>query len=183
VNELRIFESRLKGLWVVDLVINADSRGSFREAFQAVKLEALGVPHLGPAQWNISENFRRGIIRGIHAEPWDKYIHCIAGKVFAAIVDLRPRSPTFSQHETFELDQSKALFVSQGLGNAYQTLEDNTTYGYLVNAHWVPGIKYPAVHYADPDLNIQWPLQPGSDDVSEKDLKNPRLREVFPSKF
>lgn len=179
--ELHINETSIPGLFEIHLVIHADSRGSFREAFQAEKLEALGLPNLGPVQWNISENHRQGIIRGIHAEPWDKYIHCIAGQAFAAIVDLRPDSPTFKRHLTFELDQTKALFVARGLGNAYQTLADHTIYGYLVNAHFRAGMNYPAVHYNDPDLGIQWPLTPGPDDLSEKDKHNPTLKQAFPS--
>ena len=172
-NELRVTETELKGLYMIDLVLNGDSRGSFREAYQAEKLEALGLPKLGPVQWNISENHRRGTLRGIHAEPWDKYIHIIHGRAFVAFVDVRKDSPTFGQHKTFELDQTKAMYISQGFGNSYQTLEDDTIYGYLVNAHWKPGISYPSVHYADPELNIAWPLPVGEDDVSEKDKKNP----------
>ncbi len=178
----RVTETDLKGLFVIDLVVNADSRGSFREAYQAAKVEALGLPKLGPIQWNISENLRPGIVRGIHAEPWDKYIHVVAGEVFAAIVDLRPESSTFGQHRTFTLNQSSALFVSRGFGNAYQVLKAPCAYGYLVNAHWQPGTTYPAINYADPDLNIAWPLPIRPDDVSDKDKKSPTLKEAFPSR-
>lgn len=181
--ELRVTESDLKGLYLIDLVIHPDSRGSFREAYQAEKLEALGLPHLGPVQWNISENLRPGILRGIHAEPWDKYIHVVMGEVFAAIVDLRTDSSTFGKVRTFTLNQTNALFVSRGFGNAYQVLTAPCAYGYLVNAHWKPGTVYSSVHYADPDLQIKWPLPIDSDDVSEKDQHNPTLRQTFPGKF
>ncbi len=182
-SELKVVETRLHGLFTVDLVVHEDTRGSFREAYQAEKLEALGLPKLGPVQMNISENIRPGIIRGIHAEPWDKYIHVMSGRAFAAIVDMRPASSTFGQHLTFELDSTKALFVSKGFGNAYQVLESDTIYGYLVNAHWSSGQPYQSIRFNDPDIAIAWPLTPGIDDVSEKDRKNPLLREVFPEKF
>lgn len=182
-SELRVSKTEFNGLYLINLLVNTDSRGSFREAYQAQKMEALGLPPLGPVQWNISDNVRPGIIRGMHAEPWDKYIHCIAGEAFAAIVDVRPDSATFGQHRTFTLNQSNALFVSKGFGNAYQVLKALCSYGYLVNAYWQAGTVYPAVNYADPDLNIQWPLPIGPDDVSDKDKKNPMLREVFPGKF
>lgn len=181
--ELRVEATSLKGLYQIHLQIFPDSRGSFREAFQAEKMESLGLPTLGAVQWNISDNVRPGIIRGIHAEPWDKYIHVPAGAVFAAIADLRPDSTSFGQHLTFRLDHTNALFISAGLGNAFQALAPNTVYCYLVNAHWKAGMNYPAIHYADPDLNIQWPLSPGPDDVSEKDRGNQTLRETFPAKF
>jgi dTDP-4-dehydrorhamnose 3,5-epimerase len=182
-SELRIETTTLKGLYLVHLQIFPDSRGSFRESFQTEKMEALGLPKLAPVQWNISENVRPGIIRGLHAEPWDKYVHVPAGAVFAAVADVRPDSATFGQHQTFRLDQTNALFISAGFGNAYQALAPNTVYCYLVNAHWKAGTSYPSIHYADPDLNIKWPLPPAQDDVSEKDQKNPTLREAFPEKF
>ncbi len=182
-SELAVTQTDIAGLYEVTLLAFPDSRGSFREAYQAEKLESLGLPKLGPVQWNISNNNRAGIIRGIHAEPWDKYIHVISGRALAVIVDLRPESKTFGQHKSFELDTTKALFVSRGLGNAYQTLEPHTIYGYLVNAHWSPGTKYPSIRYNDPDLQIAWPIAPSADDVSEKDQVNPTMRDVFPDRF
>lgn len=182
-SELSVTETNLRGLYIITLAVQGDSRGSFREAYQAEKLEALGLPSLKPVQWNISANLRPGIIRGIHAEPWDKYIHVTAGSAFAAVTDLRPDSPTFGRYASFTLNQTNALFISRGFGNAFQTLEPNTVYCYLVNAHWSPGQPYPSVRFNDPDIGIAWPLTPGSDDVSEKDRKNPSLCEAFPEKF
>lgn len=182
-SELRVTETSLQGLYTIDLAVQDDSRGSFREAYQAAKLEALGLPSLQPVQWNISENLRPGIIRGIHAEPWDKYIHVPAGSVFAAVTDLRPDSPTFGQYASFTLNRSNALYISRGFGNAFQVLEPNTVYCYLVNAHWLADQKYPSIRYNDPDVGIAWPLTPGPDDVSAKDKSNPVLREAFPTKF
>lgn len=181
--ELSVTATSFHGLYTINLAVQEDSRGSFREAYQAAKLEALGLPSLQPVQWNISENLRPGIIRGIHAEPWDKYIHVPVGSVFAAVTDLRPDSPTFGQYASFTLNRMNALYISRGFGNAFQVLEPNTVYCYLVNAHWSADQKYPSIRYDDPDLKITWPLEPGPDDVSEKDLKNPTLREVFPAKF
>jgi dTDP-4-dehydrorhamnose 3,5-epimerase/reductase len=182
-SELSVKETDLRGLYIITQAVQSDSRGSFREAYQAEKLEALGVPSLKPVQWNISENLRPGIIRGIHAEPWDKYIHVPVGSAFAAVTDLRPDSPTFGRYASFTLDQTNALYISRGFGNAFQALEPNTIYCYLVNAHWSAEVKYPSIRFDDPDIDIAWPLVPGSDDVSKKDRQNPTLREVFPEKF
>lgn len=178
--ELQVRETAIDGLFEIDLVVNVDDRGSFREVFQAEKLEKLGLPALGPVQWNISENHERGTLRGIHAEPWDKYVHMIAGEAFAAIVDVRPESPTFAQVCTFTLTQHNALFLSRGLGNSYQVTSDGGTYGYLVNQHWSEDAKYTLVSYSDPDLGIPWPLDPGPSGVSDKDKGHPRLAELFP---
>lgn len=179
--ELAVREAEIHGLYEIDLVVARDDRGSFREVFQAEKLEALGLPSLGPVQWNISENNRRGTLRGIHAEPWDKYVHMISGEAFAAIVDVRPESSTFGRVCTFTLGQGNALFLSRGLGNSYQVTTEGGVYGYLVNQHWSEDAKYTLVSFSDPDLAIEWPLEPT--DVSDKDLGHPPLRELFPGAF
>lgn len=179
-SELRVTETRLGGLFAIDLVVNVDERGSFREVFQQEKLEKLGLPALGPVQWNISENNERGTLRGIHAEPWDKYVHMIAGEAFAAIVDVRPESDTFGEVCTFVLTAHNALFISRGLGNSYQVTSDGGVYGYLVNEHWSPAAEYTLVSYCDPDLGIDWPLEPTN--VSDKDATHPRLAELFPDR-
>jgi dTDP-4-dehydrorhamnose 3,5-epimerase len=177
--ELKVTPTDVAGLFVVDLDLRTDSRGSFREAFQNQKLAALGLPTLGPVQWNISENERRGILRGIHAEPWDKYIHVIVGQVFAAIVDLRRESTTFKQVRTFVLDRTRALYLARGLGNSYQVTSEGAVYGYLVSAHWQPGTTYPGIAWNDPELGIQWPVAVGPDDLSAKDRALPSLRQAL----
>ncbi len=172
-SELKVRACAIAGLYEVSLVVNRDDRGSFREVFQAEKLTGLGLPDLGPVQWNISENNARGTLRGIHAEPWDKYVHMIAGEAFAAIVDLRSDSTTYKQYETFTLNEANALFVSRGLGNSYQVTSAGGVYGYLVNQHWSPDAQYTLISYRDPTLAIQWPVSPAI--VSAKDEGHPPL--------
>ena len=70
-SELAVRPTSIDGLYEVSLVVNRDDRGSFREVFQAEKLAALGLPDLGPVQWNVSTNEQRGTLRFIHAEPCD----------------------------------------------------------------------------------------------------------------
>jgi dTDP-4-dehydrorhamnose 3,5-epimerase len=176
---MKVRECSIAGLYEITLDINVDDRGSFREAYQREKLLALGLPDLGIVQWNVSTNKQTGTLRGIHAEPWDKYIHVLSGDAFAAIVDLRPDSPTFKQHESFTLTQDNAIYVSRGLGNSYQTLTDDVIYGYLVNQHWSPDAQYTLVSYADPELAISWPLTPDPQLISEKDLNHPPLSQLF----
>ena len=174
---MKVRESSISGLYEITLDVNVDDRGSFREAYQREKLVALGLPDLGVVQWNISTNTARGTLRGIHAEPWDKYIHVIVGEAYAAIVDLRADSPTFRQYEQFTLTPDNAIFVSRGLGNSYQTLTDDVVYGYLVNQHWSPEAQYTLISYRDPELAIPWPVSP--EIVSEKDASHPPLSQAF----
>ncbi len=128
-------------------------------------------------------NTKRGTLRGIHAEPWDKYIHIPFGEVIAVDVDLREDSPTFGQYEMFRLTSGTSLFVPQGFGNAYQVISDWAAYSYLVTDHRQAGLVYPAIAFGDPDLNIPWPIGAKESVISEKDLKNPTLREYYPHKF
>jgi dTDP-4-dehydrorhamnose 3,5-epimerase len=182
-NELHISKTDIPGLLVIALAVHGDNRGWFKESFQKAKMVEQGFPaDFNVVQNNVSYNAQRGSTRGVHAEPWDKYISISVGSAFAAIVDLR-KGDTFGKVLTFELNPGIALFVPKGCGNSYQSLEDGTTYSYLVNAHWSPDTKYTAVNLADPDLKIQWPLPLEMAEISSKDKINPMLKDIQPMEF
>lgn len=172
-------EAALPGLFVVDLAVHGDERGWFKESYQEAKLVAAGLPRRRWVQNNVSWNAAAGVTRGVHAEPWDKYVSLACGRAFAAVVDLRA-GDGFGRVETVELTPARALLVPRGCGNAFQTLDPGTAYTYLVDAHWSPDVVYTAVDPFDPDLAIPWPV--GRDDavLSPKDRANPRLRDVPP---
>lgn len=180
--DLSVAETGIEGLKVVDLAVHGDSRGWFKENWQRAKMTALGIPDLRVVQNNISYNDSRGVTRGIHAEPWDKFISVARGSVFGAWVDLREGSATFGKVYTCTLDPSKAIYVPRGVGNSFQALEDGTAYTYLVDAHWSLELKktYTFVNLADPELAIQWPIPLDEATVSEADLNHPMLRDVVP---
>lgn len=179
--DLRAVETNIPGLIVFDLPVHGDNRGWFKENWQRAKQTNLGLPDFGPVQNNISYNAKKGVTRGIHAEPWDKYISIAAGSVFGAWVDLRP-GESFGQVYTTVLDPSKAIYVPRGVGNSFQALEDGTVYTYLVNAHWSLEQKktYTFVNLADPDLGIDWPIPLEDSERSEADLHHPMLRDAKP---
>lgn len=180
-NELRIDETPIPGLLVVHLPVHGDARGWFKENWQRAKMTALGLPDFGPVQNNMSFNATRGATRGVHTEPWDKFVSVATGKVFGAWVDMR-EGDSFGATFSIEIDESVAVFVPRGVGNAYQALVDGTVYSYLVNDHWRPGFAYPALHLGDETAGIPWPipLDSGEVEISEKDHANPRLSEVTP---
>ena len=122
--DLKVAETGIEGLKVVDLAVHGDSRGWFKENWQRAKMTALGIPDLRVVQNNISYNDSRGVTRGIHAEPWDKFISVARGSVFGAWVDLREGSATYGKVFTCTLDPSKAIYVPRGVGNSFQALED-----------------------------------------------------------
>ncbi|MFJ6531887.1 sugar nucleotide-binding protein [Microbacterium sp. NPDC091662] len=176
---LSFTETAIPGLLVADLPVHGDSRGWFKENWQREKMTSAGLPDFGPVQNNISFNDEVGTTRGIHAEPWDKWVSVATGRIFGAWVDLR-EGPSFGQVFTTEIDPSKAIFVPRGVGNSYQTLEPDTAYVYLVNDHWSPDAEYSFLNLADETAAIQWPIPLADVEVSAKDLAHPRLADVTP---
>ncbi len=172
-------ETGIPGLVVWDLPVHGDNRGWFKENWQREKMAAVGLPDFGPVQNNISFNDAVGTTRGIHAEPWDKWVSVATGRIFGAWVDLR-EGPTFGAVFTTEIDPSRAIFVPRGVGNAYQTLEPDTAYTYLVNDHWSPDAEYSFLNLADETAAIAWPIPLDQVEISDKDLAHPRLADVTP---
>ena len=105
--ELKVTDITIEGLEVVDLSVHGDARGWFKENWQRAKMVALGIPDLRVVQNNVSFNAERGVTRGIHAEPWDKFVSVAAGSVFGAWVVCLIAS---------------YLRVGGGTGNPYQTM-------------------------------------------------------------
>jgi len=180
---LAIRETTIPGMVLLDLPVHGDNRGWFKENWQREKMIALGLPDFGPVQNNISFNDKRGATRGIHAEPWDKYVSVATGRIFGAWVDLR-EGDSFGTVFTAELGPDTAIFVPRGVGNSYQTLEDDTAYVYLVNDHWSAEAQseYTFLNLEDETAAIAWPIPLTEAERSEKDLAHPRLRDVAPMK-
>lgn len=178
-NDLTVEEASIPGFYVVKLPVHGDNRGWFKENYQKEKMEALGLPSFEIVQNNISFNIETGVTRGLHAEPWDKFISTAKGAVYGAWVDLR-KGNSFGTIFTIELNPGTAVYVPRGVANGYQTLEDNVVYTYLVNAHWSPEANYTFVNLFDPELNIDWPIPQEKAIVSEKDAGHPYLRDVIP---
>ena len=174
-------ETPIPGFLVIDLAVHGDNRGWFKENWQREKQLALGLPDFGPVQNNISFNATVGVTRGIHAEPWDKYISVASGRVFGAWVDLR-EGPSFGATFTIEIDPSIAVFVPRGVGNAFQALEEDTAYSYLVNDHWSAEAQgeYTFLNLADPTAAIAWPIPLDRAELSDKDRAHPMLADVAP---
>ena len=180
--ELKVTDTTIEGLEVVDLSVYGDARGWFKENWQRAKMTALGIPDLRVVQNNVSFNAERGVTRGVHAEPWDKFVSVATGSVFGAWVDLRQGSETYGRVYTTRLDPSRAIYVPRGVGNSFQALEDGTVYTYLVDAHWSAALKgtYTFVSLADPALGIDWPIPLSEATLSEADKRHPMLADVVP---
>jgi dTDP-4-dehydrorhamnose 3,5-epimerase len=173
----------IDGLLVVRSDTHTDERGFFRQTYLASELtEALGR-EVRFLQGNHSRS-RLGVLRGFHAEPWDKLVYVPHGTVFAAVADVREASDTFGEVATFVIGDDPGrrvqLFVAEGLANAYVAVgEGDADYVYAVSREWSPGVDKRAVAWDDPDLAVAWPVTEPL--VSAADASNPRLRERFPS--
>ncbi|MDO5697703.1 MAG: bifunctional dTDP-4-dehydrorhamnose 3,5-epimerase family protein/NAD(P)-dependent oxidoreductase [Dermatophilus congolensis] len=172
---LNVHTTDIPGLLVIDLPVHGDERGWFKENWQRERMTALGLPDFGPVQQNISFNAEPGVTRGVHAEPWDKYVSVATGRVFGAWVDLRD-GDTFGRVVTAEIDPGRAVYVPRGVGNAFQCLEP-AAYTYLVNDHWSreATARYTFVQLGDPELGIEWPIPLEKAVLSQADRGHPPL--------
>jgi dTDP-4-dehydrorhamnose 3,5-epimerase len=178
-------QTDIPGLIVFDISFPTDERGYFQEKYQKAKLVSAGLPEsFNVVQNNVSFNKQRGVVRGFHAEPWDKYISVITGKVFIAYLDLR-KGPSFGKLYTDELDNSKAVYLPRGVANSFQTLEDNTLYVYSTNDHWRADNydEYTFVNLADHNIGVNWPIPLSDSIISERDHNHPMLKDIKPMEF
>lgn len=172
----------IPGLLIFDVTSVGDERGYFQEKFQKAKLVAAGLPEtFNVVQNSLSYNKEAGVTRGFHAEPWDKYISVVTGKVFAAYVDLR-KGDSFGKVVTVEITPNVAVYLPEGVANSFQTLEPDTYYLYSVNAHWSADNydKYCFVNLDDPAIGVNWPISLDSAVMSDRDKNHPLLKDVTP---
>lgn len=177
-----IKETSIPGLFVIEMPTYKDDRGFFRENVRLNALQKVSKIGFNVKQWNHARS-KPGVIRALHAEGWNKLVYPVTGKMFSALVDIRPESPTFGKIETFEFDENthKALFIPKGVANSICVTGKKTVdYFYLVDAYY-DGKDTTAVAWDDPDLAIKWPVKKPI--ISDRDRNNPRLRDLFPDKF
>lgn len=174
----------IPGMIEFDIPVHGDNRGWFKENFQKEKMLPLGFPDSffkeNKLQNNVSLS-RKGVLRGLHAEPWDKYISVADnGRVLGSWVDLREGASFGHVYQTV-IDASKGIYVPRGVANGFQVLSDTVSYSYLVNDYWALDLKpkYAFVNYADPALGIEWDDVENAE-VSEADKNHPLLKDVVP---
>lgn len=174
--------AEIPGMLEFDIPVHGDNRGWFKENFQKEKMVPLGFPASFFAEGKLQNNVsfsRQGVLRGLHAEPWDKYISVADnGQVLGAWVDLRAGDSFGHVYQTV-IDASKGIFVPRGVANGFQVLSETVSYSYLVNDYWALELKpkYAFVNYADPTLGIEW-ADVAHAEVSEADKNHPLLKDV-----
>lgn len=175
------------GAWVVTPTIFGDDRGAFLESFRGDVLATHAGRSFDVVQTNVSVS-AAGVLRGLHyadiPPSQAKYVTCVQGAVLDVVVDIRVGSPTFGRHAAVVLDDvdRKAVFVAEGLGHAFMSLEDGSVVTYLCSATYAPQREH-GIDPLDPALGIDWPDtdrtgRPLAVRLSEKDAQAPSLRDA-----
>jgi dTDP-4-dehydrorhamnose 3,5-epimerase len=160
--------------YVIDVERHSDERGFFARSW--CRREAL--EHGIDVEWvqcNISQNQKRGTLRGMHFQhpDWEgKLVRATRGAIFDAIVDLRVGSSSYLQSIAVELsaETHRALYVPAGFAHGFMTLEDDTEIFYQMSEYYVPG-QDKGFRFDDPQFAIAWPE--GEKVISERDRNLP----------
>ena len=152
----------------------ADERGSFARLFCKKEFEAAGLC-FDIAQVNLSENYKKGTLRGLHFQKGDaaedKLVTCVTGAVFDVCVDVRENSPTFGQWfgAMLSAENGNALYIPKGCAHGFLTLQDDCRLIYFMSEFFKPETAS-GFRYDEPLFSIDWPIQ-GPYIISEQDLK------------
>ena len=161
---MKITETEIAGVYVVEPRRFEDERGFFAPSFSAREFAARGMAGRF-VENNISYSRSRGTLRGMHyqAAPHGqaKLVRCTRGSVFDVAVDLRPDSPTFRRWVAVELtaESRNMLYLPGDCGHGFQTLEDDTEVFYQVSEHYAPESGR-GFRWDDPAFRIEWPETP-----------------------
>lgn len=184
-----VFKTKIDGLYYLSYNFAADERGFFAEVGHTHKIEAVTGRPFKIVQVNHSRS-QANVVRGMHAEGWNKLVTVINGLTFSALADVRPESATFAAVEVFELGPDNgglkgSLYISSGIANSVCVVKAPVDYIYCVDKLYADRDKAgdQAVSLFDPDLNIPWPLPRDKMVLSERDKNAVFLRQKFPDKF
>lgn len=182
---MKIIETAIKDLYVIEPNVFVDSRGYFLESFNLEKFEG-AIGRVNFVQDNESCS-QKGVLRGLHFQrpPFEqaKLVRVIKGRVLDVAVDLRKDSPTYGEHVALELsgENKKQFFVPRGFAHGFVVLEDDTIFSYKVDNKYAPEHEG-GIIWNDPNLNIKWELGEAEPLLSEKDKALEQF-ETFKSPF
>ncbi len=184
---MRVTETGLPGLLLLEPKVFQDERGFFLESWHRDTFAALGI-HADFVQDNHARAGQAGVLRGLHFQrpprAQAKLVWVTRGAVLDVAVDLRAGSPTYGRSFCAELSAENflRLFVPRGFAHAYLTLTPDTEFQYKVDAPYSPEHDAGLI-WNDPDLAIPWPaMPPGAPVLSAKDAALPRFKD-FVSPF
>ena len=176
---MKVIETALAGVLIIEPKVFGDQRGFFLESFQAERYREVGI-ELPFVQDNHSRS-QRGVLRGLHfqrSRPQGKLVSVSRGSVFDVAVDINPESPTCGQFVGVELNDEnhRQLWVPPGYAHGFCVLSDVADFQYKCTDLYFPEDEG-GLLWNDPDVNIPWPID--APRLSAKDKVNPSLRELL----
>jgi dTDP-4-dehydrorhamnose 3,5-epimerase len=180
---MKVSETELPGVLLVEPRVFSDERGFFLETFHAERYAAHGIP-TALVQDNLSRS-RHGTLRGLHfQEPkaQGKLVQVVRGTVFDVVVDVRRGSPTFGRWLGLELsgEAPRQLWIPPGFAHGFCVLSESADFYYKCTTLYAPEAER-SIRWNDPQIGIQWPLRDPI--LSPKDAAAPLLADaaVLPS--
>lgn len=177
--------TKLDGVYIIEPKIFGDSRGYFMETHNMKHFSEAGL-NMTFVQDNESRS-TKGVLRGLHFQrkhSQGKLVRVTRGKVFDVAVDLRICSRTYGKWEGVVLSEEnkKLFYIPEGFAHGFLVLSDQAIFNYKCTNFYSPDDE-DGIMWNDPDINIEWPMQ-GIENVllSEKDKRNPKLKEIDLSK-
>ena len=173
---MKITETPLPGLVIIEPHVIEDARGYFFESFRQEKFEDAGID-VRFIQDNESKS-GMGVIRGLHYQlnPFAqaKLVRVIEGTVYDVAVDLRKGSPTFGKWFGLELDgkNKKQLFIPRGFAHGFSVLSETAVFSYKCDNYYNKDSER-SISYNDPGFDIDWKIGKAKQLISEKDKNAP----------
>lgn len=177
---MEVIKTKLEGVVIIEPRIFVDARGYFFESFSQKEFNEKVMP-VNFVQDNESMS-SYGVMRGLHYQrmPYtqSKLVRCVKGAVLDVAVDIRRGSPTFGQHVAVELteDNHRQLFIPRGFAHGFAVLSDVAVFQYKCDNFYAPQADA-GIQLLDEALGIDWKIPVGEAILSEKDLKQPLLKE------
>lgn len=178
---MEYIKTEIDGVYIIEPKVYDDSRGYFFEAFKLSEFEK-NIGKVEFVQDNESKS-SRGVLRGLHYQKAEysqaKLVRVIKGKVLDVAVDLRKSSPTFGKHVMVELsdENKRQFFIPRGFAHGFLVLSDEAIFTYKVDNVYAPQHEA-SIRFDDPQLAINWPIDPKDVLTSEKDLKGKPFSEA-----
>ncbi len=182
---MNVVKTSIEGVVILEPRVFVDNRGYFFESFSQREFDEKVCP-IRFVQDNESCS-TYGVIRGLHFQrppkAQAKLVRCTIGKVLDVAVDLRVGSPTYGQHVAVELsaENHRQLFIPRGFAHGFAVLSDYAVFQYKCDNFYAPESEG-GISVDDIALEIDWKIPRDKAILSDKDLKNPYLRN-FKSPF
>jgi dTDP-4-dehydrorhamnose 3,5-epimerase len=172
---MKIVETELPGVLIIDPKVFGDTRGFFLETYREDLLREAGIDR-DFVQDNHSRS-SRGVLRGLHYQlikPQGKLVRVARGKVFDVAVDVRLGSPTFGQWFGVTLDDEnmRMMFIPPGYAHGFVVLSDMADFIYKCTDYYHPQSEQ-GILWNDTEIGIKWPITDVK--ISDKDAGNPVL--------